>query len=165
MNWQSFQDASETIALPPDWESKADGKTLAIIPKINYGGSEGLTFRRFDREGHSDSDDDELTKKIAKGAFSTFEIQDDSLKKLVFQHDFGYERNAILFRNGTSYKGYYLVYVNNDTIYEYLILLSVRRLKSYQGNLLSDIVGNLKINNEYFLRTENPLIKIVNINM
>ncbi len=165
-DWQIFQDGNEVITLPPDWKSAVKDQALILTPTNNYGHNEGLTFKRFDREGHANQEDDMLAQKTARAAFSNFTIQGgDSLKKLVFQRDFAYERNAVVSKNGNNYKAYCLVYVDDSTFYKYNLVLSEQRVSSYKDNLLSDIIGNLKINNNYFLRTDNPLKEIINIKL
>jgi hypothetical protein len=162
-DWKGFQVENEFIALPPDWQSTVKGYTLVCTPGKNQGGQEVLTFARFDREGDSREISERLGQQAAQNAFSPFTVQGDTLKALVFQQGFGYERNADLATAGVDYKGYCLLYADDSTFYKYTLILSKQRLNAYHGNLISDIVSNLKIDKQYVFRTENPLqtIKIL----
>ncbi|MBF9237665.1 hypothetical protein I2I05_09685 [Hymenobacter sp. BT683] len=163
-DWKGFQDGDEFIALPPDWRDTVQGQTLVIAPGKNQGGYEVLTFARFDREGDNRAESERLGQQAARSAFSPFAVRGDTLKELVFERGFGYERNADLAKQGTDYQGYCLLYANDSTFYKYTLILSKQRLRAYDGNLISDIVGNLKIGNKYVFRTENPVQKIIVLN-
>jgi hypothetical protein len=159
--WKVFEDGEELIALPPDWRSTVQGHTLVLTPGQNQGGHEVLTFARYDREGASQQESEKLGQQAARSAFSPFAVRGDSLKELVFRHGFAYERNADLSKESAEYRGYCLLYANDSTFYKYTLVLSKQRLQAYEGNLIRDIVGNLKIDQQYVFRTENPLQQII----
>ena len=163
-DWKGFQDGAEFVALPPDWRETVQGHTLVMTPGQNQGGYEVLTFARFAREGDSRVESERLGEQAARTAFSPFAAQGDTLKELVFARGFGYERNANLSKDGTEYRGYCLFYANDSTFYKYTLILSKQRLHAYDGNLIRDIVGNLKIGNQYVFRTANPVQKIIVLN-
>jgi hypothetical protein len=159
-DWKAFQDGDEFLALPPDWQATAQGHTLVLTPGKKQGGQEGLTFARFDREGDSREVSEELGQRAAQSTFASFAIRSDTLKKLVFERDFAFERNVQLTKEGVDYRGYCLLYVHDRTFYKYTLVLAEQRLQAYDGNLLGDIVGNLEIAKNYAFRTQNPLRQI-----
>jgi hypothetical protein len=162
-DWKGYQDGDEFIALPPDWQATEQVHTLVLTPGKNQGGQEGLMFGRFDREGDSREVSEEFGQRAAQSTFSSFAVRSDTLKELVFKRDFAFERNVKFAKGGVDYRGYCLIYANDSTFYKYTLILAEQRLQAYDGNLLTDILGNLKIAKNYALRTENPLqqIKII----
>jgi len=159
-DWKGFQDGDEFLALPPDWQATEQGHTLVLTPGKKQGDQEGLTFVRFEREGDSREASEELGQRAAQSTFASFAVGRDTLKKLVFERDFAFERNVQLTKEGVAYRGYCLLYVNDSTFYKYTLVLAEQRLQAYDGNLLGDIVGNLKIAKNYAFRTQNPLRQI-----
>jgi hypothetical protein len=107
-DWRGIQDGNELLAFPPDWRDTVQGHTIIITPG-QHQGDEVLTFARFDREGASRQESEHLAQEAAQSTFPQFAVQSDSLKELVFQRGFAYERTADLSKAGTHYRGYCLI--------------------------------------------------------
>lgn len=157
-DWIAFEDGKERICTPPSWKSHVTAQhELVVTPPDSKDSIEQVYFTRFDR-GIKSLNDDVIALNLAKAAFNKFGVQEaDTLKKLIFQQDFGYERNNTLLVNGLAYKGYCIVYVDDSLVYQFRIILSNKRLRNYKGNLFSDIIGNLQINKHYIMNNNNPL--------
>lgn len=109
-------------------------------------------------------DYDRLGQKLAQAAFGNFRlVTKDTLKKVELQRDFCYERNASLHQGKTKYQGYCLVYINEQFVYKYTLVLAQSRLDSYSGDLLQDLIGNLQIENKHAFGNENPVRRIIYI--
>jgi hypothetical protein len=160
-DWIAFEDGKERICTPPGWKSHITIQhELVITPMNSKDNIEQVYFTRFAR-GIKPLNDDTIALNLAKAAFNKFSAQKaDTLKKLTFQQDFGYERNTALLANGLTYKGYCIVYVDDSLVYKFRIILSDNRLRNYKGNLFSDIIGNLQINKHYIMDNKNPLKNI-----
>jgi hypothetical protein len=160
-NWAVFEAGKEIICTPSGWKSYVDSQDeLIIIPPDSRDSTERVDFSRFAKDSKS-LDYDALALKLTKSAFSEFSVQKaDTLKKLTFQKDFGYERNIALLAKGLTYKGYCIVYVDDSLVYKFRIILSDNRLHNYKGKLFSDIIGNLQINKHYIMDNNNPLKNI-----
>jgi hypothetical protein len=105
-DWIAFEDSKERIYAPPGWKFYITSqRELVIIPLDSKDSTERIGFSRFDRDSKL-LDYDTLALKMTEAAFKGFRIQKaDTLKKLVFQRDFSYERNTTLLRNNLTYKG------------------------------------------------------------
>ncbi|MBU6120662.1 hypothetical protein [Hymenobacter siberiensis] len=164
--WTGIQDNGEFIPLPPGWEVRVADRKLyqeAVASPPNSADSiECVTFARWENDAPS-SHNYAFARQLANNAFSPFHVTSDTLKKLVFQHDFGVERIAGFLAQKKAYKGYCLAYVNDSCTYRFCIILSEDRLKNYQGKLVADIVGNIQINHKDFLMNDNPLKQIIRL--
>jgi len=160
-DWIAFEAGKERICTPPGWKSYVTSQQeLVVIPPDSKDSIEQVYFTRFDRD-IKPSNDDTIALNLAKTSFNNFSAQKtDTLKKLTFEKNFGYERNTALFINGLTYKGYCIVYVDDSLVYKFRIILSDNRLRSYKGNLFSDIIGNIQINKHYIMDNNNPLKSI-----
>lgn len=140
-----FEAGEEVICAPPNWQAHTEDTQLIILPPNSIDSIERITFTRLAKDSpHLNYNN--LAFKLAGDSFDDFTIGNrDTLKQLIFQRNFGYERNVSLHDRGASYKGYCLVYVNDSFMYVYHIIASETRLKKYQGNLFSDVIGNLQI--------------------
>ncbi|WP_210519456.1 hypothetical protein [Hymenobacter terricola] len=165
-DWTGIQDKGEFIPLPPGWKVHVADRKLyqeaVALPPNSTDSIECVTFSRWENDDPS-LDNYAFARQLAKNAFSTFHVASDTLKKLVFQHDFGVERIAGFLAQKKAYKGYCLAYVNDSCTYRFRIILSDDRLKRYQGSLVADIVGNIQINHKDFLRNDNPLKQIIRL--
>lgn len=162
-NWKVFEVNREIIATPSDWTGQLVSSTFTITPPNNVDTKEGLKFTRLAKDS-PDLNYEDFGNKLANLAFKGFSVfRGDTIKKLEFRKNFGYERNVGLFKNGTNYRGYFLVYIDELSVYEYEIVLSSKRLKDYKGSLIKDIIGNLQINNQYLVSDENPLKQVLYI--
>jgi hypothetical protein len=161
--WTVFEAGKEIICVPPAWTShlEDDGQELVLLPPNSPDSVERVTFTRLAKDSAS-LDYPAFAHQLVLKTFPKFQVvEGDTLKKLVFQHDFGIERNVGLQAKERSYKGYCLVYVNDCCLYQFRIILAKNRLKEYQGDLFRDIIGNLQINQKYFFGNDNPLKQIV----
>ena len=163
-NWAVFESGKEIICAPPGWKPYVNSQDeLIIIPPDSKDSTERVDFSRFAKDSKS-LDYDALALELTKAAFSEFSVQKaDTLKKLTFQKNYGYERNTALLTNGLAYKGYCIVYVDDSLVYKFRIILSDNRLRNYKGKFFSDIIGNLQINKHYIMDNSNPLKNITYI--
>jgi len=165
-NWTGIQDNGEFIPLPPGWKVNVADRKLyqeaVASPPNSTDSIEHVTFSCWENDDPS-SDNYAFARQLANTAFYSFHVTSDTLKKLVFQHDFGVERIVGFLAQKKAYKGYCLVYVNDSCTYRFRITLSEDRLKKYQGKLVADIVGNIQINHKYFLRNDNPLKQVIRL--
>jgi hypothetical protein len=160
-NWAVFEAGKEIICAPPSWKSYVDSQgDLVVIPPDSKDSIERVEFSRFAKDSKS-LDYDTVALKMVKAAFHKFSVQKtDTLKKLNFQHDFGYEQNTTFLANGLTHKGYCIVYIDDSSVYKFRIILSDNRLRNYNGKLMSDITGNLQINKHYIMDNNNPVKSI-----
>lgn len=162
-NWKMFEVNHEVIITPPGWTAQLSAPNLTLVPPDNTDKNERLIFTRLTKDS-PDFDYDKLGQNLANLAFKDFVMaHGDTLKKVEFQKDFCYERNSALSKNGVDYTGYFLVYINDSSIYEFNIVLASKRINSYRGSLMKDIIGNIQINNKYISSEENPLKNVVYI--
>jgi hypothetical protein len=162
-NWVVFEAGEEIICAPPNWQAQVKDIMLIISPPTRSDTIECITFSRLDKDSPK-LNYNSFARKLAEKSFAGFKIQNgDTLKQLIFQRDFAYERNADLRINDKAYKGYSLVYVGDQFVYDYQIILAEERLKLYHGDLLADIIGNLQIGKQYIIGNDNPLKKMLYI--
>ncbi|SDX94030.1 hypothetical protein [Hymenobacter psychrophilus] len=160
-DWVLFEIGQEIICAPYGWKAKPRKHELALLPPSSTDSIERITFTRIYKNIDS-LDYNAFARGISEKAFDGFAVQGaDTLKKLVFQHDFAYERNVEFIYNTIAYKGYCIVYVDDRFVYKYQITLSNDRLNKYNGDLFKDIIGNLQINKKYIMRNENPLKQLI----
>lgn len=162
-NWAVFEAGREVICVPPGWTSHLEnvGQELVLLPPNSADSTERVTFTRLAKDSPT-LDYPALAHRLVTSAFPGFRLAaGDTVKKLVFQHDFAIERNVGLRAKGRSYEGYCLVYVNDSSVYQFRVILENNRLKAYKGDLLSDIIGNLQINKNYFFGKGNPLKQLI----
>ncbi|MCR5890267.1 hypothetical protein LRS06_21305 [Hymenobacter sp. J193] len=163
-NWAVFEVGQEIICTPPGWKAHQTDDELILLPPTRTDSTERVTFARFNKDSPS-LDYNSFARQMAKTAFDDFTIQKgDTLNQLIFQRDFGYERNTGLLLAGTTYKGYCMVYVNDRFVYKYRIILAENRLKNYRGDLFQDIIGNLQVNKQYLVGNDNPIKQIIHVN-
>jgi hypothetical protein len=157
-DWTVFETGKEVICAPPMWKSYVNKQDeLIIIPPESKDSIERVEFSRLEKNSKS-LDYDTVAFKMAKAAFHEFNIQKaDTIKKLNFQHDFAYERNAAFLINDLIHRVYCILYVDDSLVYKFRIILSDNRLSNYKGKLMSDIIGNLQINKHYIMDNNNPL--------
>lgn len=163
-NWASFEVGQDLICTPPNWKIQKQDSELVISPANSTDSIERITFVRYNKNSSS-LDYNSFARKLAESAFDNFTVQKgDTLNQLIFQQDFAYERNVGLLAQNTAYKGWCMVYVNDNLVYKYRIILAESRLGKYEGDLFTDIIGNLRINNQYIMSNTNPLKQIIFIN-
>ncbi|RSK38438.1 hypothetical protein [Hymenobacter perfusus] len=164
-NWSVFESGQEIICVPPAWAShlEDDGQELVLLPPDTPDSTERVTFTRWAKDSPT-LDYPSLAYKLVKTAFPGFQqAKVDTVTKLIFQHDFGIERSVGLRAKGRKYNGFCLAYVDDSNVYQFRIILEKNRLSAYKGNLMSDIIGNLQINKQYFMGNANPLKQAVNL--
>ncbi|MBT2557364.1 hypothetical protein J7E24_06175 [Hymenobacter sp. ISL-91] len=160
-DWVVFEIGQEIICAPYGWKAQPREHELALLPPNSRDSIERITFARIQKDIDS-LDYNAFARGISKKAFDGFAVQGaDTLKQLIFQHDFAYERNIEFTYNAMAYKGYCIVYVDDRFIYKYQIALSNDRLNKCKGDLFKDIIGNLQINKKYIMRNENPLKQLI----
>ncbi|TGE20973.1 hypothetical protein [Hymenobacter metallicola] len=161
--WEVWEAGREIICTPPGWKShlEDDGATLVLLLADNTDSPERITFTRLEKDTSS-LDYPALAQQLINAPFPGFQLAEgDTVKKLMFQHDFAVERDVNLRATGRAFHAYGLVYVNDRNLYHFRIILDKRRLKAYQGDLIDDIVGNLQIDRKYLMRNDNPLQQVI----
>ncbi|RYE12812.1 MAG: hypothetical protein EOP45_22250 [Sphingobacteriaceae bacterium] len=162
-DWAVFESGPDIVCAPPNWQAHTENnKTeLVILPANAKDSTERIKFTRLAKDNPK-LNYNSLARTLLEQDFNDFITQKgDTLKQILFKHGFGYERTIGLLAHGTAYQGYALVYVNDQFMYKYQIILSKKRLDSYQGKLFSDIIGNLQVNKQYLFENNNPIEKIL----
>ncbi|MCC2546760.1 hypothetical protein LJY25_09925 [Hymenobacter sp. BT175] len=159
--WTAVEAGREIICTPPGWTPHREDGTLVILAPDNADSTERISFTRFEKDTPS-LDYPALAQQLINAPFPGFQLAEgDTVKKLMFQHDFAVERDVSLRAKGRDFHAYCLVYVNDRNLYHFRIILAKSRLKAYQGDLIDDIVGNLQIDRKHLMRNDNPLQQVI----
>lgn len=157
-NWRTFELVNESISTPSDWEYKIDKQSFILFPIDRK--NEFLEFLRISKNS-SNIDYKSLALKLSENSFDSYtSIESDTITSVELEKGFYFERSVHFNMNEKKYQGYYLIYIGSENMYSYKIILSSETLNLYDGDLIKDIIGNIKINNKYMLSNENKMINI-----